>query len=328
MFKAVVLEKNDGTYSATLKNIDDSFLNDGDVTVAVDFSSLNYKDALAISGKSPVVRHYPMIPGIDLAGTVIHSTNPLFTENMSVIATGWGLGERYFGGYSQKVSINSEWLMPLPSGFSLKQAMSVGTAGLTAMLAVLALERNNITPEKGDVLVTGATGGVGSFAISILAKLGYRVVASTGKIEVEKDFLSFLGATEVLFSNDISGLGKSLEKERWAGVIDVVGSKTLAYACASAQYGGTVVSCGLAGGIDLPVTVAPFILRGVSLIGIDSVKCPTLMREQAWRRLSLDLNRAHLDMITTIIGLSEVIESAGLLINRQIKGRLVIDLNA
>lgn len=328
MFKAIVLEKNDNLYHAMLKNIDDCFLPSGDVTISVKFSSLNYKDALAITGKSPVVRRFPMIPGIDLAGVVTHSTTPLFTENMSVIATGWGLGEIYCGGYSQKARVNSNWLTPLPSGFSLKQAMGVGTAGLTAMLAVLALERNNITPDKGNVLVTGATGGVGSFAVSILSKLGYRVVASTGKIEAEKNFLDSIGAAEILSSNDISGFSKPLEKERWAGVIDVVGSKVLAYACASTKYGGTVVSCGLAGGIELPVTVAPFILRGVSLIGIDSVQCPTFLREEAWRRLALDLNGLHLDMITRTIGLSDVIESSNLLINRQIKGRCVIDLNA
>lgn len=325
MFKGILIENHNGNYSAELKELDDSLLPDGDVTVRVAYSTLNYKDALAITGKAPVVRRFPMVPGIDLAGTVEASSNPDYQIGDTVLLNGWGLGEKHLGGLAQKARVRGDWLIPLPEAFSLRQAMAIGTAGYTAMLCVLGLERQGVTPDQGDILVTGATGGVGNIAIALLSKLGYRVVAATGQPN-EADYLKGLGAAEVLDRAALSEPGKPLGKERWAGAIDVVGSHVLANVCATTRYGGTVVACGLAGGMDFPATVAPFILRGVKLIGIDSVMCPRESRLEAWKRLARDLDPASLDMITRVISINEAIASAESLMNGQVQGRLVVDL--
>jgi acrylyl-CoA reductase (NADPH) len=325
MFKGILIEKDGNGYRATLKDIDDSLLPEGEVTVRVAYSSLNYKDCLAITGKSPVVRRFPMIPGIDLAGTVETSSNPDYQVGDSVLLNGWGVGETHWGGLAQKARIKGEWLVPLPSAFSLRQAMAIGTAGYTAMLCVLALERHGIAPDQGDLLVTGAAGGVGSVAVAVLSKLGYRVVAASGRME-EADYLKRLGAAEVLARAEFANPGKPLGKERWAGAIDVVGSHVLANVCATTKYGGTVAACGLAGGMDLPATVAPFVLRGVTLAGIDSVMCPRPARLEAWARLARDLDISKLDAISHVIGLGEGSSSAQSLLAGQVRGRLVVDV--
>lgn len=325
MFKAILIEKDGDKYTAALKDMDDALLPEGDVTVKVAYSTLNYKDALAITGKAPVVRRFPMIPGIDLAGTVEESSNPNYRIGDPVLLNGWGVGEVHCGGLAQKARVKGEWLVPLPSAFSLQQAMAIGTAGYTAMLCVLALERHGISPEKGDLLVTGASGGVGSIAVAILSKLGYRVVAVSGRMQ-ESAYLKSLGAAEILERAEFSNPGKPLGKERWAGAIDVVGSHVLANVCATTSYGGVVTACGLAGGMDFPATVAPFILRGVTLVGIDSVMCPRPTRLEAWTRLAGDLDISKLDAISHVIGLSEVISSAEQLLKGQIRGRVVVDV--
>ncbi|MCG7899860.1 MAG: oxidoreductase [Candidatus Thiodiazotropha lotti] len=327
MFKGVLIDKQDGNYSATISDIDEAMLPEGDVTIDVHYSSINYKDALAITGQSPVVRRFPMVPGIDLVGTVSSTTHGDYQTGDQVILNGWGVGEKHWGGLAQKARVNGDWLVRLPKSLQPKEAMAIGTAGYTAMLCILALERNGITPDKGDILVTGASGGVGSVTIAILAKLGYSVIALSGKAEAESAFLTELGAAEIIPSEELAQPGKPLAKERWIGVVDVVGSHVLANACASTHYGGVVTACGLAGGMDFPATVAPFILRGVSLVGIDSVMCPKEIRQQAWDRLEQDLDLSKLSHIAEEVGLSEVIETADNLLARKIRGRRIVDVN-
>ncbi|ARU31186.1 alcohol dehydrogenase [Sulfuriferula sp. AH1] len=325
MFKGILITRGETGYLAQLQNIDDAMLAEGDVMVRVDWSTLNYKDSLAITGKSPVVRRFPMVPGIDFAGTVIESTHSAWKQGDCVILNGWGVGETHWGGLAEVARIKGEWLLPLPRTFTARQAMSIGTAGYTAMLCVLALEKHGIKPEDGEILVTGASGGVGSVAILLLAKLGYQVTASTGRVS-EADYLSRLGASSIIPRNELSTQGKSLGKERWAGVIDTVGSHTLANACATTKYRGAVAACGLAGGMDFPSTVAPFILRGVTLYGIDSVMAPLSVRQEAWSRLERDLDIAKLDSIAWEIGLSEAISAASELLEGKVRGRVVVDV--
>ncbi|KAA0874041.1 acrylyl-CoA reductase (NADPH) [Nitrincola tapanii] len=327
MFKAILIEKDDAGYRASLKELTDAELPEGDVTVSVSHSTLNYKDGLAISGRSPVVRKFPMVPGIDLVGTVESSQHPNFKAGDAVLLNGWGVGETHWGGLAQKARLRGDWLIPLPKAFSPQQAMAIGTAGYTAMLCILALERQGITPDQGEVLVTGAAGGVGSVAIAVLAKLGYSVVAVSGRLE-ERDFLTHLGAKEILDRAEFSSPGKPLARERWAAAIDVVGSQTLVNVCASMRYRGVVTACGLAGGMDFPATVAPFILRGITLVGIDSVMCPREDRLIAWQRLAQDLDPNKLALITQEIPLADAIATAEKLLNGQVRGRVVVDLNA
>ncbi|TAK91166.1 MAG: oxidoreductase [Aquabacterium sp.] len=327
MFKGILIEKDEQGYRATLKDIDDAALPDGNVTVRVSHSTLNYKDGLAITGKSPVVRKFPLVPGIDLAGVVETSSHPDYKAGDAVVLNGWGVGETHWGGLAQRARLNGDWLVPLPSAFTPAQAMAIGTAGYTAMLCVMALERHGVTPDKGEVLVTGAAGGVGSVAVAILAKLGYQVAAVTGRPQ-EAAYLQSLGAATVLDRAEFASPGKPLAKEHWAGAVDTVGSHTLANVCASTKYRGTVAACGLAGGMDLPATVAPFILRGVTLAGVDSVMCPRADRLEAWQRLAGDLDVSKLDLITQQIGLSDAISIAHKLIEGQVRGRVVVDVNA
>lgn len=326
MFTAIVVEKIDEHYQAQVATLDESRLPPGDVVVDVAYSTLNYKDALAISGKGPVVRAFPMVPGIDLAGTVETSTYPVFAAGDKVLLNGWGIGEQHWGGLAQKARVRGEWLTPLPQGLSLRQSMAIGTAGYTAMLCVMALERHGLTCADGDVLVTGASGGVGSIAITLLAKLGYRVIASTGRPQ-ESDYLHGLGAAEIIDRRTLSEPGRPLQKERWAAAIDSVGSHTLANVCASIRADGAVAACGLAQGLDFPATVAPFILRGVSLLGINSVTRPEAERFEAWRRLARDLDAASLDAITREISLGDAIPAADELLKGAVRGRLVVDVN-
>lgn len=326
MFNGILIEKNDDNYQAAVKSIDESILPEGDVTVNVSHSTLNYKDALAITGKSPVVRKFPMIPGVDLVGTVTHSDSEKFKIGDAVILNGFGVGETHCGGLAQKARLKSEWLIPLPKAFSPHQAMAIGTAGYTAMLCIIALEKHGITPDKGEILVTGANGGVGSFSVVILAKLGYKVVASTGRVD-QAQYLEKLGASEVIDRNTLSEPGRPLAKERWAGAIDSAGSHTLANVCASTKYGGVVAACGLAQGMDLPATVAPFILRGVTLAGIDSVMRPIEDRLEAWQRLADILDPTVFDDISTDITLTEALTVAEDLIAGKVRGRVVVDLN-
>ncbi|TLF52614.1 oxidoreductase [Halomonas urmiana] len=325
MFKAILIDKNDDGQRVTVETLDDSRLPDGDVTVRVDCSTLNYKDALAITGKGPVVRQFPMVPGIDLAGTVESSTVDAYQPGDAVLLNGWGVGEKHWGGLSEKARLDSGWLIPQPAAFSARQAMAIGTAGYTAMLSVMALEQQGVTPEQGEVLVTGANGGVGSYAIALLARLGFRVVASTGRLE-ETDYLKGLGAESVIDRAELSEPGRPLAKERWSGAVDSVGSHTLANVLASTRYGGAVAACGLAQGMDLPSSVAPFILRGVTLVGIDSVMRPYADRVEAWRRLGELLSSAQLDEITRTIGLDEAIDTAGDLLAGRVRGRVVVDM--
>lgn len=327
MFRALLIEKDEQGQRVSLKNLQKNQLPDGDVLVRVSHSTLNYKDALAITGKGPVVRQFPMVPGIDLAGIVEESQHPDFKAGDAVLLNGWGVGEAHWGGLSQYARLNGDWLIPQPEGFSPAEAMAIGTAGYTAMLSVLALERHGITPERGDILVTGANGGVGSFAIALLARLGYRVVASTGRPE-EAEYLSALGAAEIIERASLSAPGRPLGRERWAGAIDSVGSHTLANVCASTRYGGCVAACGLAQGMDFPATVAPFILRGVTLAGIDSVMRPRADRLDAWQRLARDLDRGLLATTTHTIGLEQAIDAASGLLAGQVRGRIVVDVNA
>jgi len=324
--KALLINKNENEYSASLQTIDRAELPEGDVVVQVDYSTLNYKDSLAITGKSPVVRSFPMVPGIDLSGTVEESSHPDFTAGDKVILNGWGVGEGHWGGLAQYASLKGDWLIPLPEAFTSKQAMAIGTAGYTAMLCVIALERHGVTPDKGEVLVTGAAGGVGSVAISLLAKLGYTVIASTGRQE-QAEYLKSLGATDTIDRNTLSEKGRPLGRERWAGAIDALGSHTLANICATTKYGGTVAACGLAQGFDFPSTVMPFILRGVTLAGIDSVNRPKEDRIEAWNRLAEDLNFDHIEAMMTEISLSDAIATASEQIAGATRGRVVVDVN-
>ena len=326
MFQGILIEKDDAGYRATLKDIDDNLLPEGDVTVSISYSTLNYKDALAITGKSPVVRSFPMIPGIDLVGIVEHSTNQKFHVGDTVLLNGFGVGETHCGGLAEKARLKGDWLIPLPKAFSARQAMAIGTAGYTAMLCVIALEKNGVTPDQGEIIVTGANGGVGSFAINILSKLGFSVVASTGRME-QTPYLKKLGATEVIERSILSEPGRPLTKERWAGAIDSAGSHTLANVCASMKYGGVVAACGLAQGMDFPASVAPFILRGVTLAGIDSVMRPTKDRLEAWQRLSDTLDPHVFDDISTEISLAQTIDAAGDLIAGKVRGRVVVNMN-
>ncbi|WP_394493713.1 MDR family oxidoreductase [Shewanella sp. ENK2] len=325
MFNGLLIEKDDQGYRAAVKEIDESVLPDGDVSVKVIYSTINYKDALAITGKGPVVRQFPMVPGIDLVGLVEASDTDKFKVGDYVLLNGFGVGEVHCGGLAERARLKSEWLIPLPNAFTPKQAMAIGTAGYTAMLSVIALEKNGVTPEKGEILVTGANGGVGSFAIAILAKLGYQVVASTGRAD-QAAYLEKLGAAEVIDRNTLSEPGRPLARERWAGAIDSVGSHTLANICASTKYGGTVAACGLAQGMDFPSSVMPFILRGVTLAGIDSVMRPLEDRLEAWQRLAEIIEPQMFDDISADIGLNEVISTAEALMAGQVRGRVVVDL--
>ena len=326
MFKGILLNKTDAGTEAKIADINETDLPEGDVTVRVDYSTINYKDGLAITGTALVVRKFPMVPGIDGAGVVEASTAPQWKVGDKVILNGFGVGEGHWGCLAQKARLKGEWLVPLPAGLTTKQAASIGTAGYTAMLCVLGLERQGVTPDKGEILVTGAAGGVGSVAIALLAKRGYTVVASTGRMN-ETDYLKSLGATEVIDRATLSAPGKPLAKERWAGAVDSVGSHTLANVLASTKYLGVVTACGLAQGMDLPSSVAPFILRGVTLVGIDSVMAPKAHRVTAWARLASDLDKAKLDAMTTEISLAQAITKAPEILAGQVRGRLVVNVN-
>lgn len=326
--KAILITKDDDKYEANLTEVSEDQLPEGDVTVKVDYSTLNFKDGLAITGSSPVVRKFPMVPGVDLAGTVEASDHADYKVGDKVVLNGWGVGEVHWGGLAEKARLNGDWLVHLPSKFTTKQAMAIGTAGYTSMLCVMALEAQGVTPDKGEILVTGAAGGVGSIAISLLAKLGYTVVASSGRFEEEADYLKSLGASEVIDRKELSEKGRPLGKERWAGAIDTVGSHTLANICATTKYGGVVAACGLAQGFDFPSTVMPFILRGVILNGVDSVNCPRDKRIEAWNRLATDLDTSHIDLITNEIPLSEAISTAKQLLDGKVRGRAIVNVNA
>jgi len=326
MFKAILIKKDDTGYHANLTQLETSQLPEGDVTIKISYSSLNYKDGLAISGKGPVVRQFPMVPGIDLVGTVIDSQSDKYKPGEQVLLNGWGVGEKHWGGLAQMARLNSQWLIPLPAKLSAKDAMSIGTAGYTAMLAIIALEKNGLTPAKGKVLVTGANGGVGSLSIAILAKLGYNVTASTGRPK-ESDYLKAIGASEVIDRNELSQLGKPLQKERWVAAIDSAGSQTLANVCASIIYGGSVAACGLAQGMDFPSSVAPFILRGITLAGIDSVMRPYADRVAAWDRLADIIDQSLLAKISHEITLEQVFPNIEQLMAGKVRGRIVVDVN-
>jgi acrylyl-CoA reductase (NADPH) len=328
MFNAILLnKKDDGTTDAELTQLDDAQLPDGDVTVRVDYSTINYKDGLAITGKSPVVRQWPMVPGIDGAGDVLASSHPDWKPGDAFILNGWGAGETHMGCLAQRARLKGDWLIPRPAGMSAKTAMAIGTAGYTAMLCAMALQEQGVTSDSGEILVTGASGGVGSVAIAILSSRGYRVVASTGKL-AETDYLKSLGAADVIDRAALSAPGKPLQKERWAGVVDSVGSHTLANATAQIRYGGVVAACGLAQGMDFPASVAPFILRAVRLIGIDSVMAPKEKRLAAWSRLATDLDPVKLDRITQEISLGEALQKAPEILAGKVRGRLVVNVNA
>jgi acrylyl-CoA reductase (NADPH) len=318
-----ILITNDDEYRAALTEVTTDDLPEGDVTVSVDHSTLNYKDSLAITGASPVVRSFPMVPGVDLAGAVESSEHPDFAIGDRVVLNGWGVGELHWGGYAERARINGDWLVPLPDAFTTRQAMAIGTAGYTAMLCLLALEDHGVTPDQGEVLVTGAAGGVGSVAVALLAANGFDVVASTGRND-HAGYLRTLGASAIVDRADFAGPGRPLGRERWAGAIDAVGSHTLANICATTRYGGTVAACGLAQGMDLPATVMPFILRGVTLAGIDSVHCPKPRRLVAWERLATDLDVEKLELMTVEMGLDEVLDEAPRQLAGQTRGRVVV----
>ena len=324
-FKAIRIDKADKGTTAALAQFDEADLMQGDVTVRVEWSTLNYKDGLAVTGKAPVVRRFPMIAGIDFAGTVEQSSHPGWKAGDAVVCTGWGMGETHLGAYAEKARVKGDWLVRLPEGMSARSAMAIGTAGFTAMLAVMALERHGVTPQSGPVVVTGAAGGVGSVATAVLAKLGYHVIASTGRAS-EAEYLKSIGATEVIDRSELSGPAKPLAKERWAGGIDSVGSTTLANLLSMTTYGGAIAACGLAAGMDLPSSVAPFILRGVCLLGIDSVMCPLEARKAAWNRLARDLEPKKLAGITQEIGLDQVIGLAPQILAGQVRGRVVVKI--
>jgi acrylyl-CoA reductase (NADPH) len=326
MFKAILIDKEDGTQSVRLVDLDESKLPDAPVTVRIDYSTINYKDGLAITGKSPVVRKFPMVPGIDLAGVVEASTSEAWRPGERVLLNGWGVGEGHWGGLAQKARLKAEWLQRPPAAFTARQAMAIGTAGYTASLCVEALVRQGLKPEQGEVLVTGASGGVGSVAVALLARAGFNVIASTGKPS-EAAYLQELGARQVIDRNELAQPGKPLQKERWSGVVDSVGSHTLANACAQTRYRGVVAACGLAQGMDFPASVAPFILRGVALLGIDSVMAPMAVREPAWDRLARDLDPSKLERISTVIGLEGALSAAQDIVAGRIRGRVVVDVN-
>lgn len=326
MFKGILIEKDESGYRASVQTLDEAQLPEGNVTVRVSHSTLNYKDGLAMTGKGPVVRKFPMVPGIDLVGVVEDSTHPDYRSGDAVVLNGWGVGEGHWGGLAQKARLNGDWLVPLPAAFTPLQAMAIGTAGYTAMLCVLALERHGIKPQDGEILVTGAAGGVGSVAVAVLAKLGYTVVAATGRPQ-DADYLKALGAVEVVNRALFSSPGKPLGRERWAGAVDVAGSHVLANVCATTKYRGVVTACGLAAGMDFPATVAPFILRGITLVGIDSVMCPRADRLLAWQRLATDLDVAKLGQISREVGLAEAIPLADRLLKGEVRGRVVVDVN-
>ena len=331
MFKAIVLSKDKDQFHSEIRDLDESELSvntpEADVTVSVEYSTINYKDGLALTNKGPVVRKWPIVAGIDAAGTVLQSADPRFSAGDKVVLNGWGVGETYWGGLAQRARFKADWLIPLPAGLSTRQAMAIGTAGYTAMLCCMALQEQGVDAAGGDVLVTGASGGVGSVAISILAGWGYRVVASTGKA-AEADYLKGLGAGSVIDRAELVAAGKPLQKERWAGVVDAVGSHTLANACAQTRYGGTVTACGLAQGMDFPATVAPFILRAVRLIGVDSVMCPLPQRRAAWQKLAAELDKSKLDAITREVSLAQSFDVAQSILAGHTRGRVVVDVNA
>jgi acrylyl-CoA reductase (NADPH) len=324
-FKAIRIDKAEKATTAALTQFDEAELMEGDVTIRVEWSALNYKDGLAVTGKAPVVRRFPMIAGIDLAGTVEQSSHPQWKPGDKVICTGWGMGETHLGAYAQKARVKGDWLVRLPDGMSARDAMAIGTAGFTAMLAVLALEKHGLAPAHGAVVVSGAAGGVGSVATAVLSKLGYHVIASTGRLS-ETEYLRGLGAAEVIDRNELSGPAKPLARERWAGGIDSVGSTTLANILSMTKYAGAIAACGLAAGMDLPTSVAPFILRGVCLLGIDSVMCPIELRKIAWSRLASDLDPTKLAEITHEISLDQVIEAGAKILAGQVRGRIVVKI--
>lgn len=327
MFDAILIDKSDAGQSVQVARLSPDQLPPGDVTVAVEWSTLNYKDALAITGASPVVRSFPMVPGIDLSGTVTESTHADFAPGDKVVLNGWGVGEKHWGGLAGQARLNGDWLIPLPAGISPRAAMAIGTAGYTAMLCVMALDRHGITPASGEIVVTGAAGGVGSIATALLAKRGYTVAAVTGRA-AEADYLRSLGAASIVDRAELSAPGKPLARERWAGAVDVAGGVVLANVLAAMRYRGVVAACGLAAGMDLPTTVAPFILRGVTLAGIDSVMCPKADRLAAWNHLAQELDFALLDSMTTEIPLSDVIATAPRFLQGQVRGRIVVPVGS
>ena len=325
-FKAIVISRDaDKMQSVAVTELSEAELMEGDVTVAVEYTTVNYKDGLAITGKAPVVRRFPLVPGIDFAGTVLSSSHPDFRAGDKVILNGWGVGETHHGGFARRARVKGDWLVPLPGGLTARDAMAAGTAGYTAMLSVMALERHGISPDRGAIVVTGAAGGVGSVAISLLSRLGYHVIASTGR-PAESDFLKELGAAEIIDRNELSAPAKPLAKERWAGGVDAVGSHTLANVLSMTSYGGAVAACGLAGGMDLPGSVAPFILRGVSLLGIDSVMAPKALRLEAWRRLATELDHGKLAALSRTIGFDGIIGAAQDIVAGKIRGRVVVEM--
>lgn len=326
MFKALLLERDDAGFRAGVASLDEARLPAGDVLVAPEFSTINFKDGLAITNRSPVVRLWPMVPGIDGAGTVLESTHADWKPGDRFVHNGWGVGETHWGCLAARARLKGDWLVRLPAAFTSRQAMAIGTAGYTAMLCVMALERHGLKPGDGEVLVTGASGGVGSVAIALLARLGHRVVAASGKGAEAADYLKQLGAAAVIDRAELGAAGKPLQKERWAAVVDAVGSHTLVNALAQTRYGGTVAACGLAQGMDLPGSVAPFILRGVTLAGIDSVMCPRPRREEAWARLARDLDTSLLETMITEVPLEGAIDAAGRLMAGQVRGRVVVRL--
>lgn len=325
-FKAILITRDEEKrQSVAVAELTEADLMEGDVTVAVEATTVNYKDGLAITGEAPVVRRFPMIPGVDFAGTVISSSHPDWKYGDKVLLNGWGTGETHYGAYAGKARVKGDWLVPLPADLSARDAMAIGTAGYTAMLCAMALERHGIAPSRGPLIVTGAAGGVGSVAIAILSKLGYHVIASTGRIS-EAGYLQDLGAAEIIAREELSGPAKPLGKERWAGGVDTVGSYTLANVLSMTSYGGAIAACGLAGGMDLPASVAPFILRGVSLLGIDSVMAPKELRLEAWRRLATELDRSRLAALTTSIGFDDIVDKAKSIVEGEVRGRIVIEM--
>ncbi len=324
-FRAIQINKTDDKQTAALVELSDADLMDGDVTVDISHSTLNYKDGLALTAKAPIIRKFPLTPGIDFAGTVSASDNPGYKPGDAVILNGWGVGEGHSGGFAERARVKGDWLVNMPDGMTAAQAMAIGTAGYTSMLCVMALEDAGITPDSGEILVTGAAGGVGSVAIAILSKLGYSVTASTGRTS-EEAFLKGLGATSIVDREEFNIPPKPLAKSRWAGCVDAVGSTTLANVLSQMNYGGAVAACGLAQGMDLPASVAPFILRGVKLLGVDSVMCPKPRREQAWARLAQDLDMAKLDSLTSHIKLDDVIAAGADIMSGKVRGRIVVDI--
>jgi acrylyl-CoA reductase (NADPH) len=324
-FKAIRIDKAEKGQTVGLVDFDETDLMEGDVTVEVDWSTVNYKDGLAVTGKAPVVRRFPMIPGVDLVGTVEASTHPEWKTGDRVILNGWGVGETHLGAYAERARLKGDWLVRLPDGMTGREAMAIGTAGYTAMLALMELEQHGVTPERGPILVTGAAGGVGSVAVALLAKHGFQVIASTGRPQ-EAEYLKALGAIEIIERTELSAPGKPLARERWAGAIDSVGSHTLANVLAGTKYGGAVAACGLAGGMDLPTSVAPFILRGVTLAGVESVMCPLPARREAWKRLDSELDRSKLEAMVSEIGLEGVIEAGQRIVEGKVRGRIVVKI--